>query len=190
MSEEAPLPAARAAAPPGRDGPAVERRFAVSAERLLQDWREAHARALAYLESLGLAEAERGVLATEAVERALGAPWEPTSDAVAETLRAVQALIRERHSSVSARTDDPFLAWRLDGALAGRAPSSDTPGRSATSPIRDGVVCAMPKITRRAMVPEPFARGFLRRRSGPARECAARWRDSARAVEAGARRSI
>jgi len=167
LSEEARAPAARPVVPPGRDGAAVERRFAVPAERLLQDWQEAHARALAYLATLGLADAERGLLATEAVERALAAPWEPTSDAVGETLRAVRALLRERHAAVAADGDDAFLAWRLGGALTGGPSPGDVAPPPTTSPIRAGVVCSTPRIARRAMVPEHLARGLFRGRPSP-----------------------
>ncbi|MBY0275651.1 hypothetical protein K2Z84_09925, partial [Candidatus Binatia bacterium] len=40
----------------------------VPADRLLQDWQGAHARAVAYLGALGVAEGERKTLATQAVQ--------------------------------------------------------------------------------------------------------------------------
>ena len=49
------------------DGAAAARRFAVSAARLLQDWKAAHTRAVAYLEALGMPEGEREALAARAV---------------------------------------------------------------------------------------------------------------------------
>ena len=121
MNENAPAPAV------------VERRVGVSPERLLHDWRAAHERALAYLAALGVPDDTRGALATSAVGRALEEPWEPGSDAIAETLRALRALLREGEEIAD---DDGFLAWRLDGALAGRAPWSALRGRPTSTPVR------------------------------------------------------
>src|SRR5207249_1281150 len=67
---------------------------------------------------------------------------------------------------------DEFRAWRLERALAGRAPRSETAGRPSTSPMRDGVLCSAPPLARRSMVSEPmdprFLRGFFSRRRAPA----------------------
>ncbi|HYR96712.1 MAG TPA: glucans biosynthesis glucosyltransferase MdoH [Candidatus Binatus sp.] len=175
MSEKGDLPAAADGrldrAPSARDG-AGERRLGVPAARLLQDWREAHERALAYLAALGLDGEEREGLANEAVERALEQPWNRASDAVAETLNAVRRLASERRSPALEPLSggDEFLAWRLEGALSGRSPWSDPAGMPSSVPIRDGVLRATPPITRRSMVSEPISRGrFLRTLSGPAR---------------------
>ena len=78
------------------------RRFAVSAERLLQDWKAAHSRAVAYLEALGVPEGERDALAGRAVERAV----EDTGEAVAATLRAVRELL-------AGGGGDEFRTWHL-----------------------------------------------------------------------------
>ena len=65
--------------------------FDVPAERLLQNWREAHDRALEYLAALGVAESERKRLADAAVERAVQAPsWDEHDGAVGATLRALR----------------------------------------------------------------------------------------------------
>jgi len=49
--------------------------------RLLQDWKVAHVRAVAYLAALGVPVAERDALAREAVARAVSAePWDEGSD--------------------------------------------------------------------------------------------------------------
>ena len=130
------------------DGAAAARRFAVSAARLLQDWKAAHARAVAYLEALGMPEGEREALAARAVERAV----EGTGDAVAATLDAVRALVGEGPATGDA---DEFRAWRLERALAGRAPRSETAGRPSTSPMRDGVLCSAPPLARRAATAAP-----------------------------------
>jgi len=130
------------------DGTAA-RRFAVSAERLLQDWKAAHARAVAYLEALGVAEEERDGLAACAVERAV----EGTGEAVSATLRAVREL-------VAGGSRDEFRAWRLERLLA--------PG---PRPSADGTLCSAPPLERRSMVSEPMDLRFFRRffglRRGP-----------------------
>jgi len=167
VSDNAHLPAARPpgfdAAPLGQDGPAAERCLEVRAERLLQDWKEAHARALAYLDALGLPEGERGGLATDAVGRALLQPWGAASDAVGETLRAVRALIRERRSPARRSWEgaDDFLAWRLDRALS---PAGEAPANLSTTPVRAGGFRSMPGLSRRAMLSEPIERRLFGRR--------------------------
>src|SRR5437899_9831236 len=120
------------------DGAGVAQRFAVSAARLLQDWKAAHARAVAYLEALGLPEDEREPLAAHAVERAV----EGTGDAVAATLDAIRELVRPG----GATSADEFRTWRLNRALAGLAPESEAPDRAPTSPMRDGVLCSAPPL--------------------------------------------
>src|SRR5262249_36067937 len=54
-------------------------------------------------------------------------------------------------------------------ALAGRAPGSEGARPPSTVPVRDGVFRSTPPITRRSMVSEPIARGFLRPLAGPTR---------------------
>jgi membrane glycosyltransferase len=135
----------------------------VPAARLLQDWKQAHARALAYLEALGVAAEEREALAGAAVVRAFERPWEPGSDAFGETLRAVRELVCAGRPAEG--PGDAFLAWRLERALAGE------PGGEAPEPVRlpAGVVRATPEISRRSMVSEPIERGLLSRLFGPRR---------------------
>ncbi|MFN8546012.1 MAG: glucans biosynthesis glucosyltransferase MdoH [Candidatus Binatia bacterium] len=163
MSEDAPAHAA-----PGTGGDAVPRaggarRLEVAAERLIQDWRAARARAVAYMEALGLAPAEREALATAAVARAVERPWEPGSDAIAETLRAVRELVCEAHPVAPGGrgSGDEFLAWRLERALGGSAAA------------RRGGLRSMPDLDRRGMVSEPIERRFLRRFFGRRRETGA-----------------
>jgi membrane glycosyltransferase len=141
---------------PAPDGTGHNRRFDVPADRLLQDWRQAHARAVAYGVALGLPLDECEELATEAVERTLGEPWDGEMDAVGATLGALRTLVQERRPGASA---DGFVGWRLGRAL-GDAP----PGRAR----RDGGLCSAPSLSRRAMVPEPIERSFLRRLFGRA----------------------
>jgi membrane glycosyltransferase len=156
---------------PSGNGGAVERRLGVPAARLLQDWREAHERAFAYLTALGLGKRECEALATAAVERALEQPWSSASDAVAETLEAVRRLVSEWSPQTLALSGEraEFLAWRLEAAFAGRAPTGDGAGPASAVPVRDGVFRSTPPLTRRSMVSEPIGRGFLRTLSGPAR---------------------
>jgi membrane glycosyltransferase len=168
------MPAGDGAAPAGH-GP-VGRRLEIAPERLVHDWKVAHERALAYLTALNVPEAERGALAIEAVRRALDQPWEAGSDALAETLRALRALVRERvpaGAPVSVAGDE-FLAWRLGRVLAGRTPDGTAARRPETSPLRDGALRSGPPVKRRGMVSEPIERGFFRRfRSGARRRRAA-----------------
>ena len=92
MSDDVHFPAFQAPdGTAGRGSDGAARRFAVSAARLLQDWKAAHARAVAYLEALGVPEDERESLAAHAVERAV----EGTGDAVAATLDALRQLVCE-----------------------------------------------------------------------------------------------
>ncbi len=173
MNHKSDLPAAGEAGrdpAAGGDG-AIERRIGIPAARLLQDWREAHDRALAYLAALGVEPEEREALAGEAVERALEQPWTTASDAVAETLDAVRRMVTEsRPSTLALPGARDFLAWRVDGALAGRGAGSTAAGRRPSSvPVRDGVFRPTPPLTRRSMVSEPIGRGFLRTLAGPAR---------------------
>jgi membrane glycosyltransferase len=145
--------------------PVAEPPLAVPAERLYQDWREAHARALAYLGALGVPDAERTALAREAVARALDAPWENGGEAVGETLRALGALLPERLPPAARHGDaatDPFLAWRLDAALTDRF-RRPAPPRTAGAPLREGRLWSMPPLARASFVPEGLERGLLGR---------------------------
>ncbi|HEY8514712.1 MAG TPA: glucans biosynthesis glucosyltransferase MdoH [Candidatus Binatia bacterium] len=146
---------------------AAERRtalFEVPADRLFQDWQGAHSRALAYLGALGIPSEERPTLAQEAVQRALQVqPWGPDSDAVTETLRALEEILEKRGAALRAPWDpatDPFLPWRVESAF-GPEPGVTDPG--AELPVRDGVLWSGPPLARGAMVPEKIERRFFRR---------------------------
>src|SRR5438552_1576287 len=164
MSDDVHFPAFRAPdGTAGRGSDGAARRFAVSAARLLQDWKAAHARAVAYLEALGVPEDERESLAAHAVERAV----EGTGDAVAATLDALRQLVCESGDAGAGA----FRAWRLNRALAGLAPGTDAAPGLSPIPLRDGTLCAAPPLARRSMVSEPmdprFFRGFFSRRRAP-----------------------
>jgi len=145
------------------------RHFTVPAGRLVQDWKTAYERAVAYLNGLGLEARECEPLAREAVERALQhEPWGEGSDAVAETLRALQALLPERYLIVPKPWHaalDAFTAWRLETQLSGRfgAGAAAMPPSARHYPLRDGVLSSMPRLTRAAMVPDRIERRFRRR---------------------------
>ena len=164
MSDDVHFPAFQAPdGTAGRGSDGAARLFAVSAARLLQDWKAAHARAVAYLEALGVPEDERESLAAHAVERAV----EGTGDAVAATLDALRQLVCESGDAGAGA----FRAWRLNRALAGLAPGTDAAPGLSPIPLRDGTLCAAPPLARRSMVSEPmdprFFRGFFSRRRAP-----------------------
>jgi membrane glycosyltransferase len=151
-----PASALAPAAPP-------ERQFEVPPERLLQDWRAAHARAVAYLEALGIPDDAREPLAHDAVERALRAAWPADSDAIAETLRALRALLPERYPGAAGAAPadaDAFLAWRLDAYLTERFGTGTAARPPASCPER---FSSMPPLVRRGMIPERIERRILRR---------------------------
>jgi len=118
------------------------------AERLMQDWRAAHARALAYLDALAIPEEERESLIAGAVGRALARDaWEDGGDAIAETLRALREVLQERIPVPLPPIDhegDPFLAWRLAGVGGARsaAPEGHEPGDTGSSTNGDATHAA------------------------------------------------
>ncbi len=129
--------------------------------RLLQDWKLAHVRAVAYLGALGIAEDERDALAREAVTRAVSEPWDEGSDAIDVTLSQLRTLLLQRHPAPPRPWDgslDAFLAWRLATGVVARP---DAPLR--TAPVRDGHFDSMPPLCRTSMAPEPMERRLLRR---------------------------
>src|SRR5206468_12421353 len=87
-------------------------------------------------------------------------PWGPGSEAVGETLRALRALLRDGEETAD---DDGFLTWRLDGALAGRAPWSAVRGKPSSTPLDGDVFRSAPPITRHTMRPQPIERRVFRR---------------------------
>src|SRR5581483_9271463 len=117
------------------------RRLEVAPERLIQDWKEAHERARAYLAALDVPEAERDALAAEAVERALDGPWDGATEAVGATLAAVRRLVLERSvDGAGGDPDEAFRAWRLARASVGsrsvpRGAWRSTPGLCRRSKV-------------------------------------------------------
>ena len=82
--------AGAAATPLRREASLAAPVFEVPADKLLHDWKQAHARAIAYMDALAIPPSEREALAAEAIARALRAQrWDADSDAVTETLRAI-----------------------------------------------------------------------------------------------------
>lgn len=129
----------------------------VRATRLLQNWRDAHRRALAYGRALGLDGAER----VEAAERATAAAAteEPTRepfDALHESL----ARLRERMQTTHPPGGDPTLArdgfpdWRLRVAVEG----IDGDGSSRSGSLWRGRGPALAPLQRRSMRPHRFVR--------------------------------
>jgi len=119
---------------------------------------------MAYLEALGLPAGEREPLAHEAVERALQRQWEAGGNAVAETMRTLRQLLPERSPTTLCASQpllDAFTAWRLDAFLSNRFATTSSP--QPAPPQRDGLFTSMPRLARRAMVPETIERGMLRR---------------------------
>jgi membrane glycosyltransferase len=192
----ASAPATGAAATPlRRDASPAERVFEVPADRVLQDWKAVHVRALAYLDALGVPESGREDVAAESIARALRAQsWQAGSDAIIETLRALRQVVPERYPNgrppASAAMDE-FLAWRLEEAIAGG--SADAGCSAAALPRRhSGVLSSMPTLNRGSMVPsfDPHGlrRWFGRRRNGRG-HAAARHAQTQRGHSAESRRS-
>ena len=125
MTDRSPSAAARAADEPVDEG---ERPLEIPADRLVQDWRQARVRAVAYAEALGIEASKREALAQQALERAVGrSTWEAGADAIGETLRALRELVLERMplgATLGEGGADDFTAWRLEAApptASGRA---------------------------------------------------------------------
>lgn len=140
--------------------------FAVPPDRLVQNWEEAHARALAYLDALGVPVMDQAALVDEAIEGALAqALWPPDSDAIAETLCALRRLLPVRYPTKSRSwlaIMDAFLAWRLDAYLTGRF-AGGRAARDDGQPAEGECFTAMPPLNRGHMVPDPIERRFFRR---------------------------
>ena len=141
------------------------RHFAVPGGRLVQDWKEAYERAIAYMRALDVPEVDHERIATAAVEKALQhEPWADDTDAVAETLHALRELLPDHYPQAPQawhQALDRFSAWRIATSLAGRVS-----GRVAAHDVRhlgDRPFSAMPPLARRAMVPEKIERRFVRR---------------------------
>ena len=114
--------------------PAAAVTVQVPAERLLQDWKQAYARALAYVAAHGIPAGDHAQLAAEAVDRALhSAVWEPDGDAIAETLRAVRQHLAENHEEFR-RIASNRTARRLLGEVQGEQLSRVPKGFDAEHP--------------------------------------------------------
>jgi membrane glycosyltransferase len=147
-------------------------RIPISPQRLTQRWDLAQARALAYLEGLGVPEPERGRLAREALTRAASASPAPSraesagaDDAIAQTLETLRALLMDTYPATPHPWDvtlEPFDAWRLDAALSSRfaapRPFQLPDGGNAPPRFRSA-----PRLHRGRMVPEPIERRIFRR---------------------------
>lgn len=133
----------------------------LTGEQLLQNWKQAHERALAYLAALGIPEADREELAAAAVQLAVTPErWRPGGDAFGATLAALREILPERYPPAGDHVPpdgDAFLAWRLDVLLRG--------GVSAppAAPGEKSVFSSQPPLARDHMVPEKIERRFLRR---------------------------
>ena len=145
---------------------AAEPRFEIPPARLFHDWKEARARAIAYLAALGIPQSAHAALVTAAVERTLREDtWNAESDAVTNTLRTLRALIAERYPTSPKPRDadlDAFSAWRLDRYLSGGG-AGKSPAGGSPAPRCDEPFSSMPKLARRAMVPEKIERRASRR---------------------------
>ncbi len=161
MSDPAQLAAASSPPLPQLEG----RHFAVPGGRLVQDWKEAYERAIAYMRALGVPEVEHERLATAAVEQALQhEPWADGSDAVAETLHALRHLLPEHFPQEPQAWHqflDRFSAWRIGTYLAGRV--GGQVAAHDVAHLHDRPFASTPPLARRAMVPEKIERRFLRR---------------------------
>src|SRR5262245_58740817 len=92
--------------------------------QLVQNWRDAHERALAYLAALGVPERDR--LTLDAVQEAAARSWTPWSNVVAATLD----VLRTRLAGIGPQA---FLHWRLARVLGTGA---DGNGIAASPPLR------------------------------------------------------
>jgi membrane glycosyltransferase len=95
--------------------------------RLVQNWRDAHERALAYLDALGLPDEERIEISLVAVQEASARPWTPRSNAVAATLEEVRRRLAGDDGGRQA-----FVRWRLVREFGTGADA----GLAATPPLR------------------------------------------------------
>src|SRR5262249_12342450 len=99
---------------------------AAAGGRLVQNWRDAHERALAYLDALSVPDVERTGLSLVAVPEASAGRWTPRGNPVAATLDEV----RRRLTGDGGR--QAFLRWRLVRELGAGAKA----GLAAAPPLR------------------------------------------------------
>jgi hypothetical protein len=155
VTDRNPTAAARAAVD---STPTEPRTLEVPPERLVQDWRQAHARALAYAEALAIPEEARQRLAAEAVERAVTRADGSSAPTPPAALRALRELVIEQHPvdpGLRRGGPDDFVTWRLARLVA--------PSDGPSLPLCGGRLWTMPRLTRRPMVPERIERRFFRR---------------------------
>jgi membrane glycosyltransferase len=118
----------------------------VSGGRLVQNWKDAYERALAYLAALDVPAAERRERALDAVQEASASPGLPWGNAVAATL----AVLRRRLAGAGPQD---FVRWRLAGVLGAGA--------------ADARITAAPPLRRQPMGYEPIRRRAARRPRRP-----------------------
>lgn len=159
LSASADAASASAEAHPDRPPHATER-LTVPPAKLLQDWKEAHDRALAYLHALEVPPEQQEELVGFAIERALKLePWPANTDAIAETLSALRDVLMEHYptSASSPAGIDDFVRWRLNAYVSppfdGRPPADQ----------KSGTFRVAPPLQRSGMVPDKIHRSFLQR---------------------------
>lgn len=152
--------------------PAAARSFAEalagSPERLLHDWRSAHARCLEYLEDLGIPEDTAQDIAQQAISEAVTRDgWEAGADSYSEALRSMREIVLQRFpapDSALRRDLEPFTAWRHDVAA-----NDHLGGATKPDPARQAVA-ATPPIVRGSMPHATLSRRFRRPLAGPLAE--------------------
>ncbi len=103
-------------------------------------------------------------LALLAVEAAFLAPSWEGGDAFAGTLTELRRLLMERYPTGNPASGDPegqFEAWRLEAALAGRAPRNLPAAGASTG--AEALIRSTPPVSRQSMVATKFERRLLRR---------------------------
>jgi membrane glycosyltransferase len=134
----------------GAAGPGPETaQLRVAPDRLVQDWKTAHARALAYLAALDVPPSERSTIAESALARAVARDWEPGAGAIGETMESLREIV-----AGGAPDRDAFRAWRLRRLIGTAAAATLAVG---------GVIASAPPLRRRSMVHEPVERRLIRR---------------------------
>ncbi len=132
-----------------------------SPERVLHDWRRVQKRCAQYLTHLGVAAAEAGGIAADAIARAIAREdWLDGSDAYSEGFRAMHEIVIERFGGGDSPTCndlDAFTAWRAS-TVAGE---SSRPA-AQPAPVLRG---SMPPILRGFMPRAKLERRFLRPRT-------------------------
>lgn len=128
---------------------------------MFHDWKAAFQRAVAYVDAIGVAEPERTSIAAEAVQQALqGQGWAPDNSALTATLACVRRLLMQIYPTAHASPRLPaFAAWCLEVFTSQRLAHP----RPSSLPFPAPPDSSMPKLNRRAMVPERIERRASRR---------------------------